>query len=147
MIYLGSDHGGFKLKEKITEYLESKNYKYQDCGTYNNSSCDYPDFASQVVECVKKEKNNLGILICGTGIGMSIAANKYSGIRATLCYDEITAELSREHNDANILCLGERTTGIKKSLEILDIWLNTPFSNEKRHIKRLEKINNIFHLS
>ena len=141
MIYLGSDHGGFELKEKIFKHLLLDGDGYQDCGTYNKNSCDYPDFALKVVEGVKKENYNLGILICGSGIGMSMAANRDPKIRAALCYDEITAKFSREHNNSNILCLGERIIKIEKSLRILDMWLKTPFSNEHRHNRRIQKFS------
>jgi len=138
-IFIGSDHGGFKLKEKIKEYLKELNHEYEDLGTNNTQSSDYPDFAYKVAKKVA-ETNSRGILICGTGIGMSISANKVKGIRAALAYDETTARMSREHNNSNILCLGERTTKEALAKKIVKVWLNTKFSKEERHHKRVSKI-------
>lgn len=138
-IIIGSDHGGFKLKEKIKVYLQELGYEAEDTGTYSEESCDYPEIARTVAEKVSKE-NNKGILICGTGIGMSIAANKVKRVRAALCYDENTAKLSREHNNANILCIGERTTKEDIAKNIVKVWLETPFSEDERHHRRVEKM-------
>ncbi len=144
MLYIGSDHGGFDLKEEIKKYLDKKKIKYWDLGPQQiNKEDDYPDYALKIAKEVSKGKGNKGILICGTGIGMCITANKVKGIRAVLCYDENTAKLSREHNDSNILCLGGRTTETKKALKIVDVWLNTPFSNIDRHKRRVEKMNRL----
>lgn len=143
MIYIGSDHGGFDLKETIKKHLEKNNIQYKDLGPNNlDNNDDYPDYALKVAKEVAKT-NGKGILICGTGIGMCITANKVKGIRAALCYDKETAKLSREHNDANVLCLGGRTTEIKKALKIVDVWLNTDFSSEERHKRRVEKMNGL----
>jgi len=142
-IALASDHGGFQLKEKIKKYLEEQNYEYEDFGTNNEESVDYSDFASKVTESILAGNNDRGILICGTGIGMSIAANKVPGIRATLCHDEYTAKMSREHNDSNILVLGGRVLDKTKAKSIVDVWLKTEFTDEDRHARWLKKIEDI----
>jgi ribose 5-phosphate isomerase B len=139
-IIIGSDHGGFELKEQVKEYLNSE--EIVDLGTHDKESCDYPEIAANVAEEVLKE-NSKGILVCGTGIGMCITANKFKGIRAALCYDEYTAKMAREHNDANIICLGGRTTDIDKIKKILDIFLKTDKSAEDRHKRRVSKIIDI----
>jgi len=137
-ILIASDHGGFELKEKIKAKL--KKYDVEDLGG-TEEPCDYPDYAKKL--CKKIKKDELGILICGTGIGMSIAANRFKGIRAALCYDEYSAKMSREHNDANVLVLGGRTLSFEKAEKIVDIWLNTKFSGEERHERRIRKIDEI----
>jgi ribose 5-phosphate isomerase B len=139
-IALGSDHGGYQLKEKVKEYLKELNIEYADFGCENEKSVDYPDIGFKVAKEVISGNCDKGILICGTGIGMSIAANKVKGIRAALCHNELTARYSREHNDANILVLGGRVTCWGLAKEILKVWLDTKFSQEKRHINRLNKI-------
>lgn len=141
-IIIGSDHGGFKLKEKIKKYLGELGYEYEDIGTDSMQSCDYPDFAYKVAKKVA-ETNSKGILICGTGIGMSISANKVRGIRAALAFDEFTAKMSREHNNSNVLCLGERTTKEELAKKIVKVWLETPFSKEERHHRRVDKITKL----
>lgn len=138
-IAIGSDHGGFELKEKISALLESKGYVFKDFGTFSSESCDYPPIAKHVAREVASGKFNRGILICGSGIGMSIAANKIKGIRAALCNDTFCAQMSRAHNDANILCMGQRAIEEKLAPEILDIWLNTDFEGG-RHKKRVDEI-------
>ncbi len=144
MLYLGSDHGGFDLKQAIKKYLKKKNIEYKDLGPESiDNNDDYPDYALKVAQEVAQSQENKGILICGTGIGMCITANKVKGIRAALCYDKETARLSREHNDSNVLCLGGRTTKKGKALKIVDVWLKTPFSNIDRHKKRVEKMNEL----
>lgn len=140
MIAIGSDHGGFLLKQEIIKYLEDNNIQYTDYGCYNTDSCDYPDFAKKVCNSIIEENCDKGILICGTGIGISIAANKVKGIRAALCHDCFSAAATREHNDANVLALGGRIIGAELALRIVDIFLNTEFSNEERHINRINKI-------
>jgi len=142
-IAIGSDHGGFRLKEIIKEYIEGRGYECEDFGTTNEESVDYPDFALKVADSVSNGKNPRGVLICGTGIGMSIVANKVPDIRATLCSDEYTAKMSREHNNSNILVLGGRTLDEKKAKSIVDVWLETEFTGEDRHVKRLKKIEDI----
>ena len=141
-IAIASDHAGFELKEKLKEFLNELGYGYKDFGTFSKESVDYPDYALRVAESVAEKKFERGILVCGTGIGMSMAANKVPGIRAALCYDEKTARLSREHNDANILTLGARLTSEKKAKEIVKVWLKTEFAGG-RHSRRLKKIEEI----
>ncbi len=138
-IAIGSDHGGFILKEEIKSYVESLGYEVQDFGTYTKESVDYPDIAKKVAEAVVDGSCDKGILICGTGIGISIAANKVKGIRAALCHDTFSAHASREHNDANILAMGERVIGVELAKEITRTWLNAEFEGE-RHLRRINKI-------
>lgn len=138
-IAIGSDHGGFELKAKIAEYLEGKGIEIKDFGTFTNESCDYPVFAKEVATEVANGSFNRGILICGTGIGVSIVANKVKGIRAALCFDAFCAKMSREHNNANILCLGQRVLSKDLALEIVDIWLKTDFEGG-RHQRRVDLI-------
>ena len=138
-VVIDSDHGGYELKEYIKEYLVDSGYSVKDFGTYNSNPVDYPDIAKELGEYVV-EKNLEGILICGAGIGMSIAANKITGIRAALCYNNYIAKLSKLHNHANILCLGGRLIGKELAKEIVDVWLNTGFSKEERHVRRISKI-------
>lgn len=140
-IIIASDHGGINLKNKIIEVFTEKGYEFEDVGTHTTESCDYPVYARKVVEQVLNTGSR-GILVCGTGIGMSIAANRYEGIRASHCTDTFSARMTREHNDSNILCLGERITGQGLALDIVKTWLETPFSNEERHKKRIELIDN-----
>ena len=136
-IVIGSDHGGFALKEVILAYLSTLDHDIQDVGCFSNDSVDYPNFADLVCGQVAKGEADKGILICGTGIGMSMAANKHAGIRAALCSEQYTARMSREHNDANILCMGERVTGPGVAEEIVSTWLSTPFEGG-RHLRRIQ---------
>ena len=140
MIAIGSDHGGFSLKQEILKYLEENGFEYKDFGCYDENACDYPKFAKLVSKSILSGECERGILICGTGIGISITANKFKGIRAALCNDVFSAKATRLHNDANILALGARVTGVGLALEIVDIFLKTEFSNEERHIKRINQI-------
>ena len=139
-IAIGCDHGGFQLKSAIMKYLEDKGYEYKDFGTYSEESCDYPDIAIAVAEDVAAGRYDKGILICGTGIGIGIAANKVPGIRAALCHDTFSAHASRQHNDANILTMGQRVIGQGLALDIVDIWLHTEFEGG-RHQRRIDKIH------
>jgi len=139
-IALGSDHGGYKLKENLKEYLKELNIEFTDFGCDSEKPVDYPDIGFKVSDKVKNRNFDKGILICGTGIGMSVVANKVRGVRAALCYNEFTARCAREHNDANILVLGGRAIGSGLAKEIVEVWLNTKFSQEERHINRLNKI-------
>ncbi|MEL7567318.1 MAG: ribose 5-phosphate isomerase B [Dehalobacterium sp.] len=139
---LGSDHGGFKLKEIIKEYLTKENIAFEDFGTFGEDSVDYPDFAEKAAEAVVSGICERGILICGTGIGIGIAANKIPGIRAALCHDVFSARASREHNDANILTMGERVIGRGLALEIVKTWLAADFAGG-RHGCRVDKIKSI----
>jgi RpiB/LacA/LacB family sugar-phosphate isomerase len=142
MIVMASDHGGVELKDFLAEVLRSKNIDLQDLGTYDSKPVDYPDFGHQVSERVSQGDAKRGILICTTGIGMSILANKYPNVRAALVQDRETARSSREHNDANILVLAGATTDRALAREILEVWINTPFSGG-RHQRRLDKITEI----
>lgn len=136
---IASDHGGFHLKEHIRKYLEDKGIKVLDYGTYSEASCDYPDFAEKLCAGIAAGAAERGILICGTGIGISIAANKCPGIRAALCGDVFSAKMSREHNNANVLCMGERVLGVGLAELITDTWLETEFAGG-RHQRRVDKI-------
>ncbi|MBQ2753500.1 MAG: ribose 5-phosphate isomerase B [Firmicutes bacterium] len=140
MIALGCDHGGFGLMQEVIKFLEENNYEYKNFGTYSEESCDYPDYAKKVAEAIQKGECEKGILICGTGIGISITANKFKGIRAALCHDCFSAKATREHNDANIVAMGARVVGPGLATEIVRLFLTTPFSNDERHIRRINKI-------
>jgi len=140
-IIIASDHAGFKLKEKIKKYLEIKNIDYRDLGTDSLESVDYPDYALKVAEHVAKEKSRRGILVCGTGTGMTIAANKVKRIRAVAAYDVYSAKMSRVDNDANVLGLRGRFFPYEKVKKILNVWLTTPFSDRPRHKRRIKKIS------
>lgn len=133
-IIIGSDHGGFKLKNEIIEHLKKIGYEISDVGCHSSESCDYPPIAKAVAKEVLETKGR-GILICGTGIGMSITANRFDGIRASHCTDTFTARMTRMHNDSNILCLGERITGSGLALDIVDIWLMTEFEGGRHQIR------------
>ncbi len=140
MIAIGSDHGGYALKQEILKHLEKRGFAAEDVGCYSEASCDYPVYAKAVAKAVVSGEAEKGILVCGTGIGMSITANKVRGIRAAAVSDCFTAEAVRDHNDANVLCLGARTVGPGLALKIVDIFLDTPFSNGERHVRRLAQI-------
>jgi len=141
-IAIGSDHGGYRLKELIKEYLAKENVPFQDFGTDSETSVDYPDYALQVAEAVAAGQCEKGILLCGTGIGVGIVANKVPGVRAALCHDTFSAHSSREHNDANILTMGERVIGSGLALEIVRTWLAAEFSGG-RHTCRVDKIREV----
>ena len=138
-VAVGSDHGGFEYKAKIIDYLKEHNFDYEDVGTFTKDSCDYPIIAKKVANKVVSGEADKGILICGTGIGMSIAANKVKGIRAALCSDTFSARATRAHNNSNILCLGERAIGECLALDIVDVWLHTEFEGG-RHQRRSDEI-------
>ncbi len=138
-IALGADHAGFELKNQIKQYLADRGISVDDKGTLSNDSCDYPDFARAVAEDVAQHRANFGILVCGTGIGMSMAANKVPGIRAAHVTTDFEAQMAREHNDANVLTLGARVVAEPAALHIVDTWLNTQFAGG-RHQKRVDKI-------
>lgn len=140
MIALGCDHGGVDLKNEIISYLKSKNIEYKDFGTYTKDAVDYPIYAKKVAQAIKTGVCDKGILICGTGIGISIAANKVKGIRAALCHDVFSAKATRLHNDANVLSMGARVIGPGLAIEIVSAFLETEFSNEQRHIDRIKMI-------
>lgn len=137
MIAIGCDHGGYELKLEIIQHLTERGFDIKDLGCNDTNSCDYPVYAKAVADCVAGGEAELGILVCGTGIGMSMAANKVDGIRAALCADCFSAQATREHNNANVLCLGARTLGPGLALMIVDKFVDTPFSNDERHIRRI----------
>lgn len=140
MIAIASDHGGFALKEKVKEFLEKKGLEYKDFGCYDTASCDYPDYAKPAAKAVASGECEKGIVICTTGIGVSICANKVPGVRCALCSDPVTARLTRQHNDTNVVAIGAGVVGELLALEIIDIFLSTEFSNEPRHMRRVEKM-------
>jgi len=140
MVFLGCDHGGFRLKEKIKEKLRELNISFADLGTFSEESVDYPDFAFAVAEAVASSPDSRGILVCTTGVGSCVAANKVRGIRAALCYTPEVARRARWDVDANILCLGGGVQDHGEALEIVSVFLNTPFSGEERHKRRINKI-------
>lgn len=139
-IAFGCDHGGFILKKEILDHLAKNGHQVIDFGTNDETPVDYPDYAIQVAECIKSGKADLGILVCGTGIGISITANKVPGIRCAPVSDTFTAHATREHNNSNILAMGGRTVGPGLALDIVDMFINTPFSGEERHQRRIDKI-------
>ncbi|MBC2579871.1 ribose 5-phosphate isomerase B [Clostridium sp. DJ247] len=141
-IALGSDHAGLPLKKEIIKHLEAKGIEIKDFGTYTEASCDYPEYALAVSEQVVNKNYDFGILVCGTGIGISIAANKIPGVRTALCSDTFSAHACREHNNANILALGQRIVGAGLALDIVDTFLNAKFEGD-RHQKRIDKITEI----
>lgn len=138
MIAIGSDHGGYELKLEVIKHLKERGFEVKDFGCEGTASCDYPIYAKAVSEAVATGECELGILICGTGIGMSMVANKVEGIRAALCSDCFSAKATKEHNNANVLCMGARTIGPGLALMIVDNFVDTPFSNDERHIRRIE---------
>ena len=140
MIALGCDHGGFELKQEVIQYLKANQIEYKDYGCYDTASVDYPVYARKVAKAILDGEAEKGILICGTGIGISIAANRIKGIRAALCSDCFSAQATREHNDANILCMGGRVVGAGLAIKIVDTFLHTEFSNDDRHIRRIDLI-------
>ena len=139
-ICIGCDHGGYLLKEKVVKHLKDKGYDIEDFGCYSTESCDYPIYGKKVAKAVSEGKFDRGIVICTTGIGISITANKFKGVRAALCSDCFSAEATRLHNDANVLALGAGVVGELLSLKIVDIFLSTEFSNLDRHINRVRMI-------
>lgn len=140
MIALGCDHGGIDLKQVIIEYLEEKHISYKDFGCYNKDSVDYPEFGKKAAAAVASGECEKGIVICTTGIGISIAANKVKGVRAALCADTLSAKMTRLHNDANVLALGAGMLGNNLALDIVETFLNTEFSGDERHQRRINKI-------
>ena len=141
-IALGADHAGFQAKENIKKYLESAGYRVDDEGTWSEESVDYPDFAVKVARRVQQGQNDLGILVCGTGIGMARAANKIGGIRAAVAHDEVTARMSREHNDANVLAVGARVLNEHQLIDVAASFLSAQFSGG-RHQRRVDKISEL----
>lgn len=143
MIALGSDHAGFELKQAIKKHLDERNIEFKDYGPFSDESVDYAVYAEKTAKGVISGECSLGILCCGTGVGISIAANKVRGIRACCCSDKFSAEMTRLHNDANILCLGGRVLEVEKALELVDVFLDTEFSNDERHIRRIAQITDL----
>ena len=139
-VSVGCDHGALALKNKMVAHLVAKGYDVKDCGTYTGDSCDYPDFAAAAAKAVASGECEKGIVLCTTGIGVSIAANKVKGIRCALLSDVMSARLTREHNDTNMMALGAGVVGEMLALEILDIWLDTEFSGNERHQRRIDKV-------
>lgn len=144
MIALGCDHGGFELKEEVKKFLDDKNIEYIDYGTNSTQSTDYPIYAKKVANAILEKKCDKGILICGTGIGISIAANKFKGIRAALCHDVFSAKATRLHNNSNILAMGGRVIGVGSAMEVVNAFISTEFSNDERHIRRIDLIESDF---
>ncbi|HEY9784615.1 MAG TPA: ribose 5-phosphate isomerase B [Candidatus Obscuribacterales bacterium] len=142
-IALGADHGGYVLKEKIKEFLQEHGNYVQDFGTFSEESVDYPDYALLVGEAIVGGTADLGILICGSGVGVTVAANKIRGIRAGMCHDTFSAHQGREDDDTNVLCLGARVIGPNLALDIVKTWLDAKFSGAERHIRRLRKVHEI----
>ncbi len=142
MLAIGCDHGGFELKNHIMKHLEERGTAFKDFGCYDENSCDYPDIAKTVCEAVSGGKCENGILVCGTGIGMSIAANKVNGIRAALCTDVYSAKMTKQHNNSNVICLGGRVTGRELAFMIVDTWLDETFLGG-RHQNRIDKISEL----
>jgi len=140
MISLASDHGGFLLKEKVKAHLTEKGYEVKDFGCHDLSSCDYPDYAKPAARAVADGTCEKGIVICTTGIGVSICANKIDGVRCALCSDPVTAKLTRLHNDTNVVAIGAGIVGELLAMDIIDTFLTTEFSNDPRHIRRVEKM-------
>jgi len=143
MIALACDHGGFEFMGEVKAYLEVSSLEYRDFGTYSAESCDYPEFAVPAARAISGGECDRGIFICGTGVGMSIAANKISGIRAALCPDVFTAEMARRHNDANVLTLGARVTDATLALDIVEVFLNTSFEAGGRHSRRVRMLSEL----
>ena len=139
-VIIGADHAGFKLKEKLKKFLEKKNILVEDVGTFSEDSVDYTGYAFNVARKISKDKTLKGILICGTGTGMVMAANRVKGVRASLIYDKYSAVMAREHNDANIICLRGRKASSRKQIKLTWLWLNTKFSGEVRHKRRIVKL-------
>ena len=140
MIALGNDHAGLELKNAVKAHLDERGIEYRDFGTYTPDSCDYAVFAEKAARAVAGGECTLGLLFCGTGVGISMAANKVRGIRAACCSDKFSAEMTRLHNDANMLCLGGRVVTPEQAIELCDIFLDTPFSGEERHARRIAQI-------
>lgn len=140
MLALGCDHGGYELMQEIIKYAKEKDIPFQDFGTFDDKSVDYPVYAKKVAKAILDETANMGVLICGTGIGISITANKFKGIRAALCTNTFMAQATREHNNANILCMGGRVTTKEEALEIFKTFYETEFSNDERHINRINQM-------
>ncbi len=143
MIALGCDHAGLELKNAIKAHLDERGIEYKDFGTYTEDSCDYAVYAEKTARAVADGECRLGLLFCGTGVGISMAANKVRGIRAACCSDKFSAEMTRLHNNANILCTGGRVVTVEKAIELVDVFLDTEFSGEERHVRRIAQITDL----
>lgn len=143
MIALGSDHAGFELKQEIKKHLDERNIEYKDYGAFSDESVDYAVYAEKTAKGVTSGECELGILCCGTGVGISIAANKVRGIRACCCSDKFSAEMTRLHNNANMLCLGGRVVTPEQAIELVDVFLDTKFSGDERHVRRIAQITDL----
>ena len=143
MIALGCDHAGFEMMQEVIGYLKEKGLEYKNCGTYSKESCDYPVYAEKVAQAILSGECEKGILVCGTGIGITIAANRFKGIRAANCVNTFMAKACRQHNDANILGLGSRVIGPGTAIEVLKAFLETPFSEGERHMKRIRDMDKL----
>lgn len=142
-VAVGSDHGGYALKQKVIRHLEERGIPYEDMGCHSEDSCDYPVYGHAVAKAVAGGSCERGIVICTTGIGISIAANKVAGVRCALCHDSFSAKMTRLHNDANMLALGGGMVGGNLALEIVDVFLDTPFSGEDKHLRRVRAIEDV----
>lgn len=142
-IAIGSDHRGFPLKEKLVDFLESKNFVVIDFGTHSEESADYPDYSVKVAKCVADGDANYGVAVCGSGIGVSIAANKVKGVRAVNATSEKIAEMSRRHNDANVICFGSDFVDFESAVKFFTVFISTEFEQGERHIRRVDKLNNL----
>ncbi len=140
MIALGCDHGGYELMQAVKRHLEERGLEYKDFGTYSTASCDYPVFGKAAAQAVAEGECDRGIVICSTGIGISIAANRFKEVRCGLCHDEMTARLTREHNDANMLAMGAKCVDEELAIKIVDTFLDTEFSNGERHLRRVKML-------
>jgi ribose 5-phosphate isomerase B len=143
MIAIGTDHRGYKMKEALKVFLSSENIEYTDFGTYSEESVDYPDFAKPVAESIQKNESEFGVLICGSGMGICVPANKYKGIRAVNILSEKMAIMGRRHNNANVICFGADFVDIETAIVCLKIFLKTPFDTDVRHKRRVDKVNSI----
>lgn len=143
MIALGCDHAGLELKNAIKMHLDERKIEYKDYGTYTSDSADYAVYAEKTAKAVTSGECTLGLLFCGTGVGISIAANKVKGIRACCCSDKFSAEMTRLHNNSNILCLGGRVVDAAKAIELVDVFLDTEFSGEERHLRRIAQVTDL----
>ncbi|MDD2486703.1 MAG: ribose 5-phosphate isomerase B [bacterium] len=139
-LVIGSDHGGYELKESLKENLEKAGYEFDDIGTFGQEAVDYPQIGRELAQAVADGRYDRGIILCGTGIGVSIVANKVSGVRASLCHDTFSARAAREHNDANVLAMGGRVIGPGLAADIALVWLQTEFSGDERHIRRISML-------
>ncbi len=140
-VAVGSDHGGFEMKEAVKKHLEARGYEVKDCGTYSLDSCDYPQFGKAVGREVASGAADFGVVVCTTGIGISMAANKVKGVRCALCSEPLSAKMTRLHNNANVLALGGKMVGENLAMEIVDTFFDTPFSAEEKHARRVSQLD------